>query len=87
MESFKDDQSCQYEVSESGDEGITLHLQGRMDGSSAARMIEVLSSLLMDRLPASLLVNLEKVTYLDDFGALVLIELKNIMTAETAIFK
>jgi phospholipid/cholesterol/gamma-HCH transport system permease protein len=87
MESIEDSPSCQYEVSESGDGGITLHLQGRMDGSSAARMIEVLSSLLRDRLPSSLLVDLEKVTYLDDFGALVLIELKNIMTSGKGHFQ
>ncbi len=71
--------SCQYEVSESNDGVMTLHLQGSMDSSSASRMIEVLTSLVKDRFPSSLTVDLEKVTYLDDFGALVILELKNMM--------
>lgn len=81
MESIQDIESCQYEVSERDDGSMKLHLQGRMDASSASRMIEVLTSLLRDRFPSSLTVDLGKVTYLDDFGALVLIELKKMMTS------
>ena len=72
-------QSCRYEVSNRNDETMTLNIHGRMDASNAARMIEGIKSLLKDRPPASLTINLEKVTYLDDFGALVLLELKNLM--------
>ena len=79
MEAIKAIRSCQYEVSENDDGGITLHLQGRMDASNASHMIKVLGSLLKDRGPSSLILDLEKVTYLDDFGALVLVELKNMM--------
>jgi len=80
MKAIKAIRSCQYKISENDDEGITLHLQGRMDVSNASHMIKVLGSLLKDRVPSSLTVDLEKVTYLDDFGALVLVELKNMMT-------
>ncbi|UCE52301.1 MAG: MlaE family lipid ABC transporter permease subunit [Desulfobacterales bacterium] len=80
MRKSEDLQSCRYEVSQSEDGSMTLHIQGRMDASSAGRMIEGVKSLLKDRLPSSLTVDLEKVTYLDDFGALVLVELKYLMT-------
>lgn len=79
MESIQDIESRQYEVSEKDDGSMKLLLKGRMDASSASRMIEVLTSLLRDRFPSSLTVDLGKVTYLDDFGALVLMELKKMM--------
>jgi phospholipid/cholesterol/gamma-HCH transport system permease protein len=86
MEAIKAIRSCQYEVSENDDGGITLHLQGRMDASNASHMIKVLGSLLKDRVPSSLIIDLEMVTYLDDFGALVLVELKNMMTRRKGRF-
>lgn len=86
MESMKDTLPYQYEISEKESGGITLHLQGRMDSTCASHMIEVLTSMLKDRLPTSLTVNLEKVTYLDDFGALVLLELKNLMAVGKGAF-
>ena len=76
----------QYEVSESDQGGITLQIQGRMDVFNAASMLKELASLLEDRLAASLTVDLEKVTYLDDFGALVLVELRKIMTGKNGSF-
>ena len=79
MESLKGTESCQYEVTEGDDGGIMLRIQGRMDSSSASQMIEVFGSLLNDRRPLSLRVDLEKVTYFDDFGTLVLVELRDIM--------
>jgi phospholipid/cholesterol/gamma-HCH transport system permease protein len=66
---------------------LSLHLQGKLDSSSAPRMIQVLTSLLKDRSPSSLTVNLEKVSYLDDFGALVLVELKNMVAREGGQFE
>jgi phospholipid/cholesterol/gamma-HCH transport system permease protein len=74
-------QSCGYEVSESDEGGITLHFQGAMDASSAGPMISELESLLQDRQPSSLTVDLEEVGYLDDFGVLVLLELRKRTTA------
>lgn len=73
-------QSCKYEVSESGQGGITLHVQGNMDASNAATMIETFSDVIKDRQPRSLTVDLQKVTYLDDFGALVLVETRKMMS-------
>ncbi len=80
MEPVEDIQPYQYEVSESADGVMALHLQGRMDSSGAARMLEALTSLLRDRFPSSLTLDLGKVTYLDDFGALVIMEVRKMMT-------
>jgi len=72
-------QSCQYEISESDAGGITLHFKGSLNATNAASMIKELGSLVRDKLPHSLTIDLEKVNYLDDFGALVLVELREIM--------
>jgi len=50
-----------------------------MDAGSAPAMIKGVNSLFTKNPPATLIVDLAKVTYLDDFGALVLVELKNLM--------
>ena len=81
MNTFKNSQSCQYEISESDAGGITLYLKGSMNATNAAPMIKELSSFLRNNLPHSLTIDLEKVNYLDDFGALVLAELRKIMTS------
>jgi phospholipid/cholesterol/gamma-HCH transport system permease protein len=69
-------QSWQYEISESSEGGTALQIQGRMDSSAAASMIKELLPLLKDRVRTSLTVDLSKVTYFDDFGVLVLSELR-----------
>lgn len=81
MDGFKDIQSCKYEIFESHNGEITIYLQGKMDSANASQMIELFGSLVKDRSPDSLTVDLKKVTYLDDFGALVLVELRDMMTA------
>jgi phospholipid/cholesterol/gamma-HCH transport system permease protein len=78
MDTSKTTESCRYEVLENKDGSITIYLQGRMDATNAGQLIKALKSRLADLSPSSLTVNLEKVTYLDDFGALVLVELKNL---------
>ena len=79
MNSEQDSKSSRYEVSHGDDGAMTIHLQGRMDAASAAPVIDGIKSLLSDRLPTSLTIDLQKVTYLDDFGALVLAESKKLM--------
>jgi phospholipid/cholesterol/gamma-HCH transport system permease protein len=61
---------------------MTLHIQGRMDAATAAETIAGIKSILQPPLPSALTVDLEKVSYLDDFGALVLVELKNLMAGQ-----
>ena len=79
MNSSEDFQFCRYEVSHGKDGAMTLHLQGRMDAATAAETIAGIKSILQPPLPPVLTVDLEGVSYLDDFGALVLVEIKNLM--------
>jgi phospholipid/cholesterol/gamma-HCH transport system permease protein len=82
MSNSEDLQSCRYEISR-GDEGdVTLHIQGRMDAATATETIAGIKSILQPPLPPALTVDLKKVTYLDDFGALVLLELKNLLAGQ-----
>lgn len=79
---MKNDQrleSCRYAITHGQEGAVILHLEGRMDAASAPLTIKRLKRLFKKTKPASLTVDLDKVTYLDDFGALVLVELKNLM--------
>jgi anti-anti-sigma factor len=69
-----------YEISEKSDGGITLHIQGSINTSNAASLIRELRPILEDRNYQSMTVDLEKATYLDDYGVLALSELREIIT-------
>ena len=71
--------SNQYDVSVTDEGGVVLHLLGKMGASNAAHLIEELSTIIKDRDPSSLTVDLKEVSYMDDFGVLVLMELRNTM--------
>jgi len=77
-----------YEIQEEHTQGsLTLRITGSLDASNAGPMIRELS----DRLKgynriSSLTVNLEQVDYLDDYGTLVLIELRKITAGSKASF-
>ena len=77
MDTAKATASCRYDILQNQDGSVTVNLQGRMDAGNAGQMIKALKSRLEKLSPSSLTVDLENVTYLDDFGALVLVELKN----------
>ena len=68
------------------DREITIYFQGRIDSTNASQLIELFDSLIKDRKPVSLTIDLKKVIYLDDFGALVLVELRDMMTAAKGQF-
>lgn len=55
---------------------LIIHFQGPLDAASATPLIEELTHLIKERRPSSLSLDLSGVPYLDDFGALVLMELK-----------
>ena len=78
MKSVTDLESCRYEISEGAD-GMTLRFSGRMDGTTAGAMIRELKDLLQARLPSFLTIDLGAVTYLDDLGALVLVEVRKMV--------
>lgn len=68
-------------VSDGTAQDLILRISGQMNVSTAGSMIRELDLLMKQRSPASLTVDLEGVSYLDDFGVLVLCELKNRMTS------
>lgn len=70
---------CRYEVTEGEDKTVTVHLHGRMDSESAAPLLRDLLPRLKALAPPRLVVDLGEVKYLDDFGALVLAEIKRLM--------
>ncbi len=69
-------QSCSHQISEGAEGGITIHLEGGIGISNAAHMTRVLYQVLENKPQTSVTVDLNKVNYLDDFGVLVLAELK-----------
>lgn len=79
-------ESWDFDVSDHFGGGIILHLQGRMDAASAAPMLHRLIPLLKGRAIRSLAVDLRGVTYFDDFGALVLVELRDTVRQEGGEF-
>jgi phospholipid/cholesterol/gamma-HCH transport system permease protein len=82
MKISQDLNSGRYEVSQSDDGAMRLQVYGRMDASNAADMMEQIKKLLKNHLPSSLTIDLQKVTYLDDFGALVLNEIKKFLAGQ-----
>lgn len=70
--------SC--DVSEGAGGGIVVHFKGRMDAAGAGPMIRCLMSLSRDRELRSVVADLGGVSYFDDFGALVLLELRDAVT-------
>ena len=81
MTSSRELYNCQYDISENENGSVTIRIQGRMDSSTTSYLIRDLGGRIKATRPHSLNVDLQKVTYLDDFGALVLVELKKIMRA------
>jgi phospholipid/cholesterol/gamma-HCH transport system permease protein len=80
-------ESWSFEVSEHVSGGMTLYLKGRMDAAGAAPMLERLTALFKGRSLRSLSVDLREVTYFDDFGALVLVELRDAVAKEGGDFR
>jgi len=68
------------EISESPVGSVTLRIRGNMDATNAGPLIEALSDRLKAYSISSLTVDLEEVDYLDDFGTLVLSELRKMVT-------
>jgi phospholipid/cholesterol/gamma-HCH transport system permease protein len=75
-----------YEVSESSAEDITLKLKGSMDATNSASMLRAVIQEIRPRSFPSLTIDLENVVYLDDFGALVLVQLKQVAAEKNAGF-
>ena len=86
MERSNHPASAPYETSERGEGDITLRLTGDLNAATAPGIIRDLHARFDREPPASLTLDLERVTGMDDFGALILVELKEMMTARGAPF-
>ena len=86
MREFKTDSNF-YEISEPNNGEFVIHLKGSIDLENSASILAQLHLLVKNKSPASLAIDLENVTYFDDFGTLVLIELKNAMTERDGRFQ
>jgi len=70
----------QYEISENPEGSLILRIRGNMDATNAGTLIKSLSTHLREYAISSLTVDLEDVDYLDDFGTLVLSELRKMVS-------
>mgnify|MGYP003835662079 CR=1 FL=1 len=75
-----------YAVERSGKTNWTIRFFGRMDLSTSLRLLGKLRAELLPNPPIRLTVDLQHIGYFDDFGALVLIELKKMMAAGSGEF-
>jgi len=66
-----------YSFSQKSPDKLTIHFQDRLDVSNAAPLIKEFNTLLRTHKPDNLVIDLNKLTYLDDYGVSVLVELKN----------
>src|SRR4030042_553908 len=87
METVPEPQTDRYEILEKDEGNITLHIQGSINALNAASLVKDTGSVLNERSGSSLTVDLEKATYLDDYGVLALAELREMMAKRDGLFK
>ena len=68
-----------YSFSQESPDKLTIHFQDRLDVSNASPLIKEFNTLLRTHKPDNLVIDLEKLNYLDDYGVSVLVELKKTM--------
>ena len=73
--------SCKYEISEKGKGEYIISFSGRMDVETSASILKNIHSDIKKITPSSITIDLDRVSYFDDFGAFVLIDLRNMMNA------
>ncbi len=78
--------SSLYDISEKENGEITIHLKERIDIYKSASILKNLTSLIKEKPPFSMIVDLAGVTYFDDYGALLLFKSKNLITAKKGSF-
>ncbi len=86
MKGRRDPGHCDYRLSRGAAGEKVIQLSGKMDAVSAPALIREFADLFKARAPVNLTVDLEAVSYLDDFGALVLVELKKRVMARKGRF-
>jgi phospholipid/cholesterol/gamma-HCH transport system permease protein len=79
-------QSCQYNLLEKGKGEVTLQIQGPLDVSNSADLINGLKKWFKDRRPREFTVDLGALTRLDDFGVLALVQTRRLVAEREATF-
>ena len=82
-----DHSSAHYEISDRGDRVIAIHFKGDIDVGTASAIHKSLYPLITARNPSKLVIDLEAVTAFDDYGALILAELKHLVPASRDAFE
>jgi phospholipid/cholesterol/gamma-HCH transport system permease protein len=75
-----------YHVVASAEGAIGIQFMGRIGHSQAAGLIKSLRAEINDRHPQKVTVDLNRITYFDDFGVLVLTELRNYLSEQNIPF-
>lgn len=78
--------SSLYDISEKENSEITIHLKERIDIYKSASILKNLTSLIRANPPLYITVDLAGVTYLDDYGAMLLLELRKLIAAKNGGF-
>lgn len=76
-----------YELSGNESGELLVTVKGKMDVDTAATLHSTLTEVIKSKSPVSLSIDLGGVTSFDDYGALVLLELKHLMPPEKGVFK
>jgi len=75
-----------YEISEKEKGKISILLKGKIDIKNSAHILKKLTPAIKGNTLSSLVIDLGEVNYLDDFGALVLLEIKHLAAEQKAKF-
>ena len=78
--------SNHYKISDPGDGNLVIHFKGKINVSTASELLSSLHPLISARSPSKVTVDLAEVTAFDDYGALLLFELKNLLPENTDVF-
>jgi phospholipid/cholesterol/gamma-HCH transport system permease protein len=76
-----------YEITEKDRGTLFIHFIGKMDIETSGPVLKELHALIKKKSPGSLTADLDQVTYLDDFGALILFEIKQVITERKGSFR
>ncbi|MEE8398986.1 MAG: MlaE family lipid ABC transporter permease subunit [Desulfobacterales bacterium] len=78
--------SCEYSISEEKIGEWVISFDGMMNAATSAPLLKTLETDLKDKTLTTITVNLDHVSYFDDFGALVLFELKHMIPGNNGNF-
>jgi len=76
-----------YDISERDDGEIIVYLKGKLNVKNAATILKALASEVKTRSPSSLVVDIGQVSVFDDYGALILFELKHLLPVDGGLFR